>query len=73
MEEIIKNPVFNWLIGLVVFLAQLFLRNKMDELKKTDERREKHIDELYKRTDRIPAIETDLGNLRRECERNHRK
>lgn len=71
MEEIIKNPVFNYLLGALIFLAQLVLRSKLDEVKKQNEKTEKSIDRLYARTDRITALETDLKNLRDECRRNH--
>ena len=71
MEDIIKNPVFNYLIGAVIFLAQLVLRSKLDEVKKQNERTDAKIEKLFERTDKISAIETDLKNLRDECRRNH--
>jgi hypothetical protein len=71
MEEIIKNPLINYLVGAIVFLTQLFLRSKLNEVKKQDEKTEKNIEKLFERTDKITAIETDLKNLRDECRRNH--
>jgi len=71
MEEIIKNPLINYLIGAIVFLTQLFLRSKLNEVKRQDEKTEKSIEKLFERTDKISAIETDLKNLRDECRRNH--
>lgn len=73
MEEIIKNPFISYMVGAVVFLAQLFLRTKMGEIEKQHTDMGKKIDKLFEKTDNIPAIEKDLENLRDECKRRHRK
>ena len=73
MEEIFKNPVFNFALTGVVFFAQLYLRTIMAQIMRDRDRADTHIKELYTRTDKIPALETDLRNLRDECARKHRR
>ena len=82
MEEVILGDALTYLLGVVVFLIQLYINNRFSHVEKyivgfekklDEEKREndKHFLELYTRTNKLFSIYKDLEILRKEHDRNH--
>lgn len=69
VEEITKNPIFNYLFSGIIFLAQLYIRDKLAEIKKYNDKKDEQIRELFEgrneHSDRLTAVETILKERRK--------